>query len=91
MTTAEYVSRGLGNVAQGEAVAISIAGMLTVFFALGLIAAVIALLPGILRRVSRFLPEPEETGHGGVAPAATEDAAIAAIGYILHRRQTGAA
>ena len=80
------------NVSEGNAIAISITGMVIVFTALTLISAFIAALPRILSAIERYLPAVEDHHH---APAiaeslrsdegkSDEEQIVAAIGHILH-------
>ena len=87
----QHLQVGIQNIADGQGIDIAITGMLIVFSVLVLISGFIALLPRILATIARKYPEspgvpsqPLTTG-----PLADEEAVLAAIGYVLHTRQTG--
>lgn len=81
-----------GTAAKG--ISIAVTGMLIVACALTLICLFIAWLPKILGFVEQFWPESE--GHHGASVQKThpeslvpdDEAVLAAIGYVLHLRET---
>jgi Na+-transporting methylmalonyl-CoA/oxaloacetate decarboxylase gamma subunit len=75
------VKTGLARVLEGEALAISVTGMVIVFSALTFISIFIATLPHILSLVARVFPD-ESTKS-----AADDDRVVIAIGAALHHRK----
>ena len=75
------------NVSEGNAVAISITGMLIVFTALTLITVFIAALPKILTAIEPYLPAMEDHHHAPTTAESLptdEEKIVAAIGHVLH-------
>ena len=79
------------NVSEGNAVAITITGMLIVFTALTLISVFIAALPRVLSAIEPYLPAAEDH-HDAPTTAeslrsddgkSNEEKIVAAIGYVL--------
>jgi Na+-transporting methylmalonyl-CoA/oxaloacetate decarboxylase gamma subunit len=77
----EFVKAGVARVIDGEALAISITGMVIVFSALAFISMFIGVLPRILSLVARVFPD-ESTKS-----AADDDRVVIAIGAALHHRK----
>ena len=78
------------NIVDGQAVPISITGMIIVFCVLTLLSLFIAALPRILQLVSRIFPEKVAHTAKVSQPSANEsrdEEAIAAIALVLHRRK----
>jgi len=83
----ENLQVGFQHILDGQGGGIAITGMSIVFFALGLISLFIGLLPRILERTARFLPE--SPGHGAPKkPREEKDDTeiVAAIALALHTR-----
>lgn len=80
-------NQGLQRMVEGQAIELTFAGMLTVFLALALIALFIGGLPRFLTVLARVFPEAAETS-AHEAPA-VDEAQVAAIGYVMHRRARG--
>jgi oxaloacetate decarboxylase gamma subunit len=82
-----FESYRLANVSDGNAIAISITGMLIVFVALALITVFIAALPRLLTALDPYLPA-VDVHHHEAAPAESlpldEERIVAAIGTVLH-------
>ena len=75
------------NVSEGNAIAIAITGMVSVFTALTLISMFIAALPKILSAIEPYLPAVEEHHHTPTTAESLptdEEKIVAAIGHVLH-------
>ncbi len=83
----EVFSVYLQRIADGNAVAISLTGMIIVFCALLFISVFIASLPHILNLLN-LLPDEEAVSQGGKS-GASDDHVIAAIGAVLRYRMRG--
>ena len=83
----EFAPFRLANVSDGNAIAISITGMLIVFVALALITVFIGTLPRLLTALDPYLPAVQVHHHEAV-PAESlpidEERIVAAIGAVLH-------
>ncbi len=78
------------NIVDGQAVPISITGMVIVFCVLTLLSLFIASMPRILQVVGRIFPEKVAHTKKVAQPSATEsrdEEAIAAIALVLHHRK----
>jgi oxaloacetate decarboxylase gamma subunit len=90
--SAETISRfNLQNIIDARGYAIAITGMSIVFVALSLISLFLALLPRMLRVLSKVFPEP--ASQPAAPPLARvragDDEIVAAIGAALHRHHGG--
>ena len=83
----EFMPFRASNVVEGNAVAISVTGMLIVFSALTLITVFIAMLPRILSSLDPYLPAVSDHHHQPTPADALpmdEERIVAAIGAVLH-------
>lgn len=78
-----FVKAGIARILEGEALPISVTGMIIVFFALAFISIFIGALPRILAVVSRVFPDES------VKSAADDERVVIAIGAALHHRKYG--
>ena len=78
---------GLGhswqNVVNANGVNLTIIGMLIVFISMAFIVIVIALTPGFLKLLARFLPEEDEHASGNGVRKVSETDVVAAISAVL--------
>lgn len=79
------------NIFETDAIGIAVTGMVIVFVALALLSLFIAMLPRILKVISKQLPEPEgiHTHPPSSVDSRTdpdEDDVLAAIGFVLRLR-----
>ena len=83
MNVLSGLGHGWHNVVSANGVTISIIGMLLVFFSLAVITLIISSTPYILKLVSRFYPEQEESVTGNGVKKVSEMDIVAAIGAAL--------
>jgi oxaloacetate decarboxylase gamma subunit len=85
--TATQAVSGFRNVTEQNGISISITGMLIVFIVLALISLLLTALPYVVEKLNGIIPP----AHIHPAPARAddeEDAALAAIGFVLHTQLT---
>ncbi len=75
---------GVENIIDGQGVAVSVTGMLIVFFALMFISIFIAILPHVLKLVEKVFPEEEIEANKSLAP---EESIIAVIAMALYEKK----